>query len=232
MPLTLHWTQIALRLALAAVASFLIGWNRDERGRSSGIRTTMLVCMAATLAMLDVNLLLHTSGKTSNSFPSMDVMRLAQGVLSGIGFIGAGAILKGRHTVRGVTTAATMWYVTVLGLLFGGGQLILAGTGTGLALLIAWAVNKVECRVRKDHRAELRIALESNAPEENSLRQILESAGFQIVGWNPTYEPANSLCQVECTVSWRESDQRSPQTPDVVHQLRALPGLRSIMWQE
>ncbi|HMF53479.1 MAG TPA: MgtC/SapB family protein, partial [Edaphobacter sp.] len=93
MPVALTWEQIALRILLAAVASFLIGYNRDERGKALGIRTTMLVCLAATLAMVQANQLMNTTGKTPDSFIMLDLMRLPLGILSGIGFIGAGAIL-------------------------------------------------------------------------------------------------------------------------------------------
>lgn len=75
MPLTLNPQQIALRILLALVASFLIGYDRDEHGKTAGIRTTMLVCLAATLAMLQANLLMDTTGKTSGSFVSLDLMR-------------------------------------------------------------------------------------------------------------------------------------------------------------
>ncbi|MGH6971889.1 MAG: MgtC/SapB family protein, partial [Caulobacteraceae bacterium] len=92
MHLNLTAGQIALRLALAIVASFLIGLNRDERGRPAGLRTVMLVCLAATLAMLQVNLLLPLAGRPGNSFVMNDLMRLPLGILSGIGFIGAGVI--------------------------------------------------------------------------------------------------------------------------------------------
>ncbi len=94
MPLHITASQIAVRLLLASIASLLLGLNRDEHGRPAGMRTTMLVTLAATLAMLEVNILLSMDGKPSNSFISLDVMRLPLGVLSGIGFIGAGTILK------------------------------------------------------------------------------------------------------------------------------------------
>src|ERR1700677_4145084 len=124
MELTLSWTPIGIRILLASLFSLEIGLNRDEKGHPAGMRTTMLVCLAATLAQLQANLLLATAGKTPSSFGILDLERLPLGILSGIGFIGAGVILKRENdTDSGVTTAATIWFVTVLGLLFGGGQL-------------------------------------------------------------------------------------------------------------
>src|ERR1700754_4630304 len=140
MPVTLTWEQITLRIALAAIASFLIGYNRDERGKALGIRTTMLVCLAATLAMVQTNQLMATTGKPSYSFVVLDLMRLPLGILSGIGFIGAGAILRKDGLVRGVTTGATIWHAPILALIFGGGQLVLGCAGTLLALFVLWAL--------------------------------------------------------------------------------------------
>lgn len=122
MSITLTWPEIALRLLCALVAGGLIGLNRSEHGRAAGIRTAMLVCLAACIAMLQVNLLLPLAGRPSDSFVMNDLMRLPLGILSGMGFIGAGAIVRRDNLVVGVTTAATMWLLTVLGLCFGGGQ--------------------------------------------------------------------------------------------------------------
>src|SRR6202167_1001142 len=104
MPVTLDWQQIALRLTLTVVAGLVIGFNRGEHGRPAGMRTTLLVCLAASVAMIQANLLMNTVGKSSDSFVVLDLMRLPLGILSGIGFIGAGAILRRDNLVVGVTT--------------------------------------------------------------------------------------------------------------------------------
>jgi hypothetical protein len=91
MATTIDWFDIALRLALSGVASAVIGANRGEHDRPVGLRTTMLVSLslAATISMIQVNLLLPIAGKSADSFVVMDLMRLH--ILSGMGFIGAGA---------------------------------------------------------------------------------------------------------------------------------------------
>jgi putative Mg2+ transporter-C (MgtC) family protein len=101
MPLNIGWGEIALRLALTVAAGILIGINRSEHGHAAGLRTTLLVCLAASLSMLQVNLLLPMAGKTSSSFAVMDLMRLPLGILSGMGFIGAGAIVRKDNLVHG-----------------------------------------------------------------------------------------------------------------------------------
>ena len=79
----------------------------------------MLVGLAAALAMIAGNILLATGGKAETSFATMDIMRLPLGILTGIGFIGAGSILKRGASIEGLTTAGTLWLATVLGLVFG-----------------------------------------------------------------------------------------------------------------
>lgn len=232
MPLPIHWQQIALRLLLASVASFLIGLNRDEHGHPAGIRTTMLVCLAATLAMIQVNLLLPLAGRTGNSFVMNDLMRLPLGVLSGIGFIGAGVILKREHNVTGVTTAATMWYVTVLGLLFGGGQIITASVGSVLGITILWGIKRVEPLSPREHYATLQLTLDADAPPEPELRQFILRAGCAISQWSPTYDPAQVLSRLQCSIRWTERNARDPHTPKAIQQLRTIPGVLSVVWQE
>jgi putative Mg2+ transporter-C (MgtC) family protein len=119
MVINLQWSDIAIRLLCAILAAGLIDFNRGEDGHPAGLRTTILVALAACLAMLQVNLLLPTAGRPANSFVMNDLMRLPLGILSGMGFIGAGAIVRRDNFVGGITTAATVRFVTVIGLCFG-----------------------------------------------------------------------------------------------------------------
>jgi putative Mg2+ transporter-C (MgtC) family protein len=235
MPVTLTWEQVALRILLAAVASFLIGYNRDERGKRLGIRTTMLVCLAATLAMLQANLLMNSIGKTPGSFVVLDLMRLPLGILSGIGFIGAGAILHKDGLVRGVTTAATMWFVTVLGLLFGGGQLILGITSTALALFILWSLRWVENNMPTHRTGSLSLQFKEvgNTTEslsEDDLRQRLQAVGFVIKDWTVHYCDAE-LHSIQCEVEWSVKGRTQPETPAPIRELTAHPFVSSLIWR-
>jgi len=182
MPLTLSWPEIALRLLLAVVAGSLIGLNRGESGNAAGLRTTLLVCLAACIAMLQVNALLTQHGKPDDSFVSLDLMRLPLGILSGVGFIGAGTILHRDGLVQGVTTAATMWFVTVIGLCAGGGQYALAVTGTAVGLLVLHTFSRVERWVPRHRQATLILAqrVGTDALVEK-LASVLSGYGCQVV---------------------------------------------------
>lgn len=237
MPVTLTWNEIALRILLAAFASFLIGYNRDERGKNLGIRTTMLVCLAATLAMIQANQLMSTAGKAHDSFIELDLMRLPLGILSGIGFIGAGAILRKDGLVRGVTTAATMWFVTVLGLIFGGGQLMLGGVGTLLALFILWGLKWVEMHIVTHRTGSLSIQFLSGddldaaaIPDEADLHRRLQSAGYTIKEWTARYRGA-ALHSIECDLQWSQRGRTQPETPELMRDLVALPFVVELCWR-
>lgn len=90
----IHWPAIALRLLLTVIAGALLGAERSKSGHPAGLRTTLLVTLAASLSMIQMNLLIQTNGKPHDSYAVMDLMRLPLGILTGVGFIGAGAIVK------------------------------------------------------------------------------------------------------------------------------------------
>lgn len=232
MPLHVTWEQIALRLLLASVASFAIGLNRNERGHPAGVRTTMLVCLAATLAMLQVNLLLPLAGRPVNSFVMNDLMRLPLGILSGIGFIGAGVIIKHNGNISGVTTAATMWFVTVLGLLFGAGNLYLGITASLMAFVILWVLKILERYFSRECRGSLHLTFSQAAPTEEEIRQRLLTADWKIAHWTAVYDATATLASIECDLNWVASVSRVPATPPAIEQLHALPGIRSLTWKE
>jgi putative Mg2+ transporter-C (MgtC) family protein len=140
----------------------------------------MLVCLAATVAMIQANLLLDTFDETPASYVRMDVMRLALGVLSGIGFIGAGAIVRRGALMLGVTTAATMWFVTVMGLCFGGGQLGLGSAAFAVAMGVLWALKWIDRRIRRERHSKLTVVMEAAGPADAEIRAALIGAGFRI----------------------------------------------------
>lgn len=178
MPLLPLWHDIALRLTLTVLASGAIGFNRGARGHAAGFRTTIFVGLAASVAMIQANILLPIAGKTSESFAVMDLMRLPLGILTGVGFIGGGAILKKGDLVTGVTTAATLWMVTVIGLCLGGGQLRLGMVATGLAVLTLWVLKRVDLVIPREHRARLTVTCISDWKVLEDLPRLAATTGY------------------------------------------------------
>jgi putative Mg2+ transporter-C (MgtC) family protein len=232
MTLYLSWEQIALRIALACIASLVIGYNRDEHGRPAGMRTVMLVTLTATLAMLQVNLLLPLAGKSSTSFNVLDLMRLPLGILSGIGFIGAGAIIKKENGAMGVTTAATLWFATMLGLLFGGGQIRLGSASAILALLILTALKYVEESLPRMNRATLTLNLGEGAPAEDTIRAQIRAVPCDIKTWTVRYLPSSSISLIRCDLQWKAAARKGTEAPRGLSQLRTTPGVTGFSWEQ
>jgi putative Mg2+ transporter-C (MgtC) family protein len=230
MPTHIEWSSIALRLALTAVASAAIGLNRGEHDRPAGLRTTMLVGLAATISMIQVNLLLPITGKSADSYVMLDLMRLPLGILSGMGFIGAGAIVRRSNLVHGVTTAATLWFVTVMGLCFGGGQLGLGLTAMALALFILWCLKWIEKRAERERRAELRIAVETGAAVEQQILPRLAASGFSVNPRRIFFQSGEQICAMRYDVTWRAA-QPARTAPELVRELARAPGVLRLDWR-
>ncbi|TPK98421.1 MgtC/SapB family protein [Mesorhizobium sp. B2-4-12] len=176
MPVHPTWPDLVARLLFVLLAGFLIGLNREARGHTAGLRTTILVGLAAAVAMIQANMLLDTMGKGADSFARMDVLRFPLGVLTGVGFIGGGAILRRGDLVTGVTTAASMWIMTVIGLAFGGGQFGLGAIATLLTMVTLQALKWIDLKIPRDHHAILSVSSAKSSPPD--LREMVRPLGY------------------------------------------------------
>ena len=210
MTTSLSGQEIALRLALTVLAGALIGFNRSEHGRPAGLRTTLLVCLAASLSMIQANLLLPTAGKPSDSFVTLDLMRLPLGILSGMGFIGGGVILKRQNLVLGITTAATLWFVTVLGLCFGGGQIALGSTALVIGLIVLWVLKGVEAWLPRERQATLVVNVRADGPPDDEIRRMILATHCQIIALAMVYDRLENSRELSWELSWVARDRLAP----------------------
>ena len=138
-------TEVAIRLAVAVVLGASLGWDRERWNKPAGIRTHMLVSLgSATFTILGFEVGQHYSNG------GFDPTRVLQGVVGGIGFLGAGAILQNRGQVSGITTAASVWVAGALGAAAGVGAYVLAMIATALAFAILAGAGKLEQLARKN----------------------------------------------------------------------------------
>lgn len=192
------------------IAGAIIGFNRGVRGHAAGFRTTILVGLAASVAMIQGNILLSVGGKTADSFGVMDLMRLPLGILTGVGFIGAGTILRRGDLVTGVTTAATLWVMTVIGLCFGGGQLTLGVAATGLAVLTLWALVWLDMRIPRDHRAVLVIATELERFKADDLTRLISPLGYTATLREQRESGDPARARLAFDVAWKRPERSGP----------------------
>ncbi|SFD57100.1 MgtC/SapB family protein [Paracidovorax konjaci] len=125
-------TRIVVRLGMAGLLGGLLGWEREQRGKAAGVRTHMLVSMGAALFVLVAE---------QEGISPADNSRVLQGIIAGVGFLGAGTILKsdGEHQIRGLTTAAGIWLTAAIGVAAGLGREATAVLSTVMALLVLGA---------------------------------------------------------------------------------------------
>ena len=143
----LDTTEIALRLLLAAVLGGVIGFDRERHTWAAGLRTHMLVCLGAALAMI-VSAFGFADVLQQRPMVTLDPSRIAAQVISGIGFLGAGTIMfmHRENVIRGLTTAAGLWTVAAIGLAVGGGMYRAAAIATVVAWVILAVLKPLERR--------------------------------------------------------------------------------------
>ncbi|MCI7259874.1 MAG: MgtC/SapB family protein [Selenomonas sp.] len=170
--------ELLLRLVLACVFGGIIGYERQSRRKSAGLRTNVLVCLGACLIMvLSQEIYQHVEGKTN-----ADPARLAAQVVSGIGFLGAGAIMKEGLTVTGLTTAACLWVVAGVGLAVGGGFYSGAFITTALVFVTLGALSRLDNLVDHEKRIGLTIHTLDKAGQLMSISSCLEDLQLTIHG--------------------------------------------------
>ena len=151
---TLNWDESLLRLALAAALGGLIGVERELREREAGLRTHLLVALGSALFTIVSAYGFHAFLTSGQSVVRADPTRIAAQIVTGIGFLGAGAIIRQGLSVRGLTTAATLWVVAAIGLAAGAGYYSAAVITTALVLVSLWPLRIIAFRFLHRFRPE------------------------------------------------------------------------------
>ena len=177
------YTEISQRLIVALLIGGAIGLERSYHGRPAGFRTHALVCLSASLLMLVsvYESLWFTPTSASLARVTLDPTRVAQGIMTGIGFIGAGAIIKEGLSVRGLTTAASIWITAAIGVLVGIGFYFPAVVAAGLTLGTLSVFRWIESKVPTQFYAQfvVRFAPDAILPE-TELRNMVANHKFTI----------------------------------------------------
>jgi putative Mg2+ transporter-C (MgtC) family protein len=218
MPLSPSWQDISVRLALTLIAGAIIGFNRGARGHAAGFRTTILVGLAASVAMIQANLLLPLAGKTPESFAVMDLMRLPLGILTGVGFIGGGAIFKKGDLVAGITTAATLWVMTVIGLCLGGGQLALGIATTVLTVITLWILKWIDLIIPREHRAVMVVTADNGWAPMSDLPALIAPLKCRAHFRERKASPDPAKAEFCFEISWRRPERSTP-PPDLLQRV-------------
>lgn len=224
--LTLPLTSILLRLSAAAVLGALVGLERERLDRAAGLRTHALVAIASALIMI-VSAFGFADTLTPERLVSFDPSRVAAQVVSGIGFLGAGVIIFRKNTVRGLTTAASIWSVAGIGLAAGGGLYAAAGFGTAFVLLVQAGLRPLERRFfvrHQEHRLALRVR--RGASRLATVERAIAAGGVQLRGLRLRPARGGTEDRVELDLG----AARTGAVAALVDTLRAVEGVRVVTY--
>lgn len=163
-----------LRLTLALAAGGVVGLERSFHGRTAGFREHTLVCISSCMLMLLADYhIAHLNAVQQQQF-FLDPTRMAQGIMTGIGFLGAGAIIKDGLSIRGLTTAASIWMIAAIGIMLGMGYYLAAAAATFATFNINYVFRLMESRLKLECYAHLHVRFpRAQAMEEAALRSLL-----------------------------------------------------------
>jgi putative Mg2+ transporter-C (MgtC) family protein len=207
----MDWLQVTpdqlewfARLVMAAVLGAFIGLERDLHGRSAGLRTHALVSLGAavfTLVSYVTSGALQMDGTVG--MPHFDPGRIAAQVVTGIGFLGAGTIIKSQYSVRGLTTASCLWLVAGIGMACGVGLYGMAISTTLLALVFLVLVAQFERRLRREQYHVLTVSLRGRE-HLSELRDFLRQTDAMIRGMSVSEDFATGVVQARFSIRLRE----------------------------
>jgi putative Mg2+ transporter-C (MgtC) family protein len=159
----------------------LIGWERERRGRPAGLRTHLLVCVGVTLIMLvSEHIFVQYQGYKQDSILRIDPARIASQVVTGIGFLGAGTIMTYKGSVRGLTTAASLWVVAGIGLAIGSGFILPAIFTAFIAIMTLILLPKVESEIKKDKYITMKMLIAGQEHFLDNIKSVLERYSLKL----------------------------------------------------
>lgn len=219
--------ELALRLLAAAGMGGLIGFEREIRDQPAGFRTHILVavgsCLFAIISAYGFDAFLGFRPEEIRFDPS----RIAAQIVTGIGFLGAGAIIRYGMTVRGLTTAASLWIVAAIGLAVAVGQWATAGTATAITLVALWALRRIRptlTRGLKPGHEEFLLELESATSLESVVRHV-HDFGLRI---DHLRVEEGTEGERMVSLALKVPPHRTPE--DVAALLTETPGIRHVDW--
>lgn len=222
----LHFADLMMRLGMATLLGAAVGFERERQERAAGFRTHALVSVASALIMI-----VSTYGFPEEFGEVLDPARIAAQVVSGIGFLGAGVIIFRKNTVRGLTTAASIWAVSGVGLAVGGGLYVAGTAGTLFMLLIQGGLRPVERKLFAHHSRRHRLLLtvpHSTIVFPEIQRIACDSPGFRLLSLDFDYEEKSGNDVVELTLEVKHPDDML----SLLTQFREIRGVKHLDWRE
>ncbi|AKT37029.1 MgtC/SapB family protein [Chondromyces crocatus] len=172
--------DLVLRIAVGAALGGVIGYERDRHGRPVGLRTHLLVAMTAATFMVVSAHFVYFQGYRKDDLTEVDASRIAASVVSGIGFLAGGAILRTGATVQGLTTAAGLWLVTAIGLAAGAGMFVVSTTVTLFGVIALTVLRRFEDKNDSATRHRVTVVLGAGGQTASQLVDAVGALGMRV----------------------------------------------------
>lgn len=217
------------KLLIAAVLGGIIGWERERRGRPAGLRTHILVCVGVTLMML-VSEHIFERYKTfaADSIIRVDPARIAAQVVTGIGFLGAGTIMRFRATVRGLTTAASLWVVAGIGLAVGSSCYVPAIITTIIALFALLLLPLFERNIKRDKYKTLKLCISGSEPNLTDITEILKRNSMELQYYGFEKDVVKNEVMYNVNVRFKDETLITKVSDEVA---RTIKEIRKLGWE-
>lgn len=219
-----------LKLVIAAVMGGVIGFEREVHGQAAGLRTNVLVCTGACLLMM-LSLyipVLYRDVPMADSVIRLDPARIASYAIASMGFLGAGAIISGKGTIKGLTTAAGIWLVTGIGLAVGAGFFLPAVTCLVLSLFVLYGFRKIKKYLPRDEHTLLTLVFDQGREHLEAIKSFLETHRITINFINYYLDHQTQ------TLTYKLRLQAKMDIPwdQLLAHFQELAGLQQISWEE
>lgn len=215
-------TVIVFRLILAAILGGLVGLEREINGREAGIRTYLLVSLGSALIMVLSQYLPH---QTELGQAAIDPSRIAAQAITGIGFLGAGVIIRYKNSIRGLTTAACMWVTCGVGLSVGAGYYLYASIVSALTLLSLIGLKLASRRLRIDWYRDLVVVSDDLDGQFERIKKAIEDRGAKVTAYSIRKDRAVQELKLTFRVRFRAM---APFDRDVFAGTYQVPGVSSV----
>ena len=220
---------VIIRLAIAAGLGLLLGLEREHHGRSAGLKTQVIVALASCLIML-ISIELHAfyDSLNANSVVRLDPSRIASYAVAGMGFLGAGAIIQGRGSIQGLTTAACLWVGNAVGLAVGAGFYVPAALATVAVLLVLLVLGHLGDHLPRHTYLRVYLDFDTCRDLTTDLPNLLREYGVHVihVGFDCDFRKSHSsyelAIRLKSTGNWSQ----------IIKALRGLEGLIALKWTE
>jgi putative Mg2+ transporter-C (MgtC) family protein len=217
--------EIIIRLILASLLGGAVGLEREMHGRPAGVRTYLLLSLGSALIMIISEYLFHMyHGGVPGINLQVDPGRIAAQAISGIGFLGAGVIIRSKDTIRGLTTAACVWVVCAVGLTIGAGFYFYGGAVAAITVVALVGLKPLEKRLRRDWYQEMTVVSADLPGQMERIQEIIDRHLLKVIDFGLSID----LEKNELTLTFLLRQKAMHPRPEALKEVFALEGIKRV----